>query len=130
MNGLSGALETAIMEVLWTQGPMSGRELHAEIGRQKGVAYTTARTVLDRLSDKGLVKKDRASGMITFSPRISRQDYQSAVAENLAQSVFDASPDLAVSAFAGLFSRMSRKELDRLERLIKEKKSASERRRP
>lgn len=113
------------MEVLWANGPMSGREVHAEIGPQKGVAYTTARTVLDRLSEKGLVKKDRASGIITFSPTISRQDYQSAAAEDLAQSVFDASPDLAVSAFSGLFSKMTRKDLDKLERLIKEKKNES-----
>ena len=111
------------MEVLWTKGPMTGRGLYREISRQKRVAYTTARTVLDRLSEKGLVKKDRASGMITFSPRISRRDYQSAVAGDLARSVFEASPDLAVSAFAGLFPRMTEEDLDKLERLIKEKKN-------
>ena len=111
------------MEILWTEGPMSGRDLHILISRQKEIAYTTARTVLDRLSEKGFLKKDRASGVITFSPRISREDFQSAVADDLAQRVFDASPDLAVSAFAGLFSRMTREELDKLEALIKEKKN-------
>jgi len=111
------------MEILWTEGPMSGRDLHILISRQKEIAYTTARTVLDRLSEKGFLKKDRASSVITFSPRISREDFQSAVADDLAQRVFDASPDLAVSAFAGLFSRMTREELDKLEALIKEKKN-------
>ena len=123
MSVLSGELETAIMEVLWTKGPLSGRDLHGEISRRKGIAYTTARTVLDRLAEKGFVKKDRASGMITFAPRVSRESYRSAMAEDLVERAFEASPDLAVSAFAGHFAKMSGQDLDRLEQLIQEKKN-------
>ncbi len=125
MPVLSGELERAIMEILWAKGPMSGRDLHLEISQRKEIAYTTTRTVLDRLSQKGFVKKDRTSGMITFSPRISRERYRGAVAEDLVQRAFDASPDLAVSAISGLFPRMTKTELDRLEQLIKETKDES-----
>ncbi len=125
MPVLSGELERAIMEILWAKGPMSGRDLHVEISRRKGIAYTTARTVLDRLTEKGFVRKDRTSGMITFSPRISRERYQGDVAEDLVQRAFDAAPDLAVSAISGLFPRMTKTELDKLEQLIKETKDES-----
>ena len=123
MSILSGELESAIMGILWDKGPMKGRDLHAEIRREKGIAYTTALTVLDRLSKKGFVRKNRDSGLITFSPGVSREAYENAVAEDLVHKAFEVSPNLAVSAFAGHFSKMTRQDLDRLEGLIEEKKN-------
>jgi predicted transcriptional regulator len=122
---LAGELESAIMEILWAKGAMKGRDLHAEIRREKEIAYTTALTVLDRLSKKGFIKKDPGSGTITFSPNISREIYKNSVAEDLVRKAFEVSPDLAVSAFAGHISTMAREDLDRLEKLIEEKKNAS-----
>jgi predicted transcriptional regulator len=120
---LSEELERPIMEILWAGGPMKGKDLFEEIRGKRDIAYTTALTVLDRLSKKGLIKKDRKSGTILFTPVISRQAYEIAVTESLVQKAFDVSPDLAVSAFADIFSNMPKGNLDRLERLIKEKKN-------
>jgi len=71
INSLSDELELPLMEILWTRGSMKGRDLYEEIRLTKNIAYTTALTVLARLSKKGVVKKDRRSGVILFSPRIS-----------------------------------------------------------
>lgn len=125
LTALSGELELPIMDILWTKGAMKGRDLYAEIRREKEIAYTTALTVLDRLSKKGFIIKDRKSGTILFAPAISKEAYDSAVTENLIQRAFEVSPDLAVSAFADLYSRMPKKDLDRLERLIEEKKNGA-----
>lgn len=111
------------MEILWTKGSMKGRDLYEEICRKKDIAYTTALTVLDRLSKKGLIKKDRKSGTILFTPVVSRKAYEIAVTGNFVQRAFDVSPDLAVSAFADIFSRMPKEDLDRLEKLIEETKN-------
>jgi predicted transcriptional regulator len=121
---LSEELERPLMEILWTKGSMKGRDLYEEIRRKKGIAYTTALTVLDRLSKKGFVKKDRESETILFIPALSRQSYESAVTRSLVQKAFELSPDLAVSAFAGMFSKMSKGNLEKLEKLLKEKKNA------
>jgi predicted transcriptional regulator len=110
------------MDILWTKGSMKGRDLHAEIRRTRDIAYTTALTVLDRLSKKGFIKKDRESGTILFTPAISRQAYESKVAESFVQKAFEISPDLALSAFADRFSKMPKESLDDLERLLEEKR--------
>ncbi|MGZ4887121.1 MAG: BlaI/MecI/CopY family transcriptional regulator [Candidatus Aminicenantales bacterium] len=120
---LSEELERPLMEILWTKGPLMGRDLYSEIRREKDIAYTTALTVLDRLSKKGFIKKDRDSGRIVFSPKISREDYTGTVTGGLVQRAFEMSPDLAVSAFAELFSRMPRGDIDKFEQLIAEKKN-------
>lgn len=122
---LSGELELPIMEILWMRGPMPGRDLYLEIRRGKDIAYTTALTVLERLSKKGLVEKDRKSGTILFTPAVSRQAYESAVTGSLIQKAFETSPDLAVSAFVEMFSKMPKEDIDRLEKLFEEKKNGA-----
>ncbi len=108
------------MEILWAKGPMRGRDLYKEVCRKKDIAYTTALTVLDRLSKKGLVKKDRESGTILFTPAVSRQAYENSVTGSLIQKAFETSPDLAVSAFAEMFFKMPKKDIDRLEKLLED----------
>jgi predicted transcriptional regulator len=120
---LSEELERPLMEILWTKGSMKGKDLYEQIRRKRDIAYTTALTVLDRLSKKGLIKKDRKSGTILFTPAISRQAYESAVTESFVQKAFDVSPDLAVSAFAEIFSTMPKEDIGRLEKLLEEKKN-------
>ena len=119
---MSEELERPLMEILWTKGSMKGRDLYEEIRRKRDIAYTTALTVLDRLSKKGLIKKDRNSGIILFTPAVSRQAYESAVTESLVQKAFEVSPDLAVSAFADMFSKMPKGNLEKLEKMLEEKK--------
>ena len=123
MGPLSEELERPLMEILWTKGSMKGRDLYEEICRKKDIAYTTALTVLDRLSKKGLIKKDRKSGTILFTPAVSLLAYESAVTESFVRKAFDVSPDLAVSAFADIFSKMPKGNLEKLEKLLEEKKN-------
>jgi predicted transcriptional regulator len=123
MGALSEELELPLMEILWTKGPRKGREIYEEIRLEKKIAYTTALTVLDRLAKKGFIKKDGQSGVILFSPRISREAYTGALTENLVQRAFEISPDLAVSAFADHFSQMPESDRAKLEELLLEKRN-------
>lgn len=123
IRALSGGLELMIMEILWTRGALPGRELHLEVQKQKDIAYTTTLTVLDRLSKKGFIRKAKDVGKIMFSPHISKEAYQVLTTESLMRKAFEMSPDLAISAFADVFSRMAGEDLDRLEKLIQEKKN-------
>ena len=104
---------------------MKGRDLYKEIRRKKDIALTTALTVLDRLSKKDFIKKDRKSGTILFTPAVSREAYETAVTERFVQKAFKISPDLTVSAFADLFSKMPEGNFEKLERLLEEKKNGA-----
>ncbi len=127
MSPLSSELELPLMEVLWTKGSMKGRDLYDEIRATKKIAYTTALTVLDRLSKKGFIRKDRESGTILFTPAVSRDDYQGVVTGALLRRAFEVSPDLAVSAFTDIFSEMRGGEMARLEAMIEKKRHEKER---
>lgn len=51
----AGDLE--VMELLWNQGPMTLAEAHQAIGR--GLGYTTVQTRLNRLAEKGVLRKTK-----------------------------------------------------------------------
>src|SRR6478609_5840063 len=59
-----GDLERVVMEELWTTSDAhpegrTVREVHDAIGVDRGLAYTTLMTVLDRMAKKGLVHRER-----------------------------------------------------------------------
>lgn len=70
-----GELENAVMEVLWSHRvPMSVRDVHDVLIRQRDLAYTTVMTVLDRLSKKGIAQRELEGRAWLYSPAKSRPD--------------------------------------------------------
>lgn len=88
------------MDVLWaSSSPMTGREvLRAIEGRD--LAYATVKTVLDRLTRKGVVRRTAVDGSraLVYLPAIAREAY---IAE-LMREVLDLATDrdAALSHFA------------------------------
>src|SRR5262249_52662048 len=62
-----GPLETQAMEILWSCGECSVRELIRKLDRD--IAYTTVMTTLDRLYKKKLVTRRRLGRANLYSPR-------------------------------------------------------------
>jgi predicted transcriptional regulator len=56
------------MRLLWTQGPLRGKAIHARVNAQRQsttqrkIAYTTVMTTVDHLVDKGLLESIRKVG--------------------------------------------------------------------
>jgi predicted transcriptional regulator len=68
-----GDLERAVMEELWntTDAHPEGRtvrEVHDSIGVDRGLAYTTLMTVLDRMAKKDLVQRERDGRAWRYTP--------------------------------------------------------------
>ncbi|GAA1245244.1 BlaI/MecI/CopY family transcriptional regulator [Oryzihumus leptocrescens] len=73
-----GELERAVMEHLWTRtgngdGPATVREVHDVVGAERDLAYTTLMTVLDRLTRKGVVERERDGRAWRYAPLGSRE---------------------------------------------------------
>jgi predicted transcriptional regulator len=77
-----GDLERAVMEHLWaaTEARPEGltvRDVHDAIGVERGLAYTTLMTVLDRMAKKKLVTRERDGRAWRYLPASSRDDLTS-----------------------------------------------------
>lgn len=96
-----GDLERAVMDVLWDGAiPPAGVTVRdvAEALQDRDLAYTTVMTVLDRLTGKGLVKRERDGRAWRYRPTASREAY---VAQLMLEAL-DLSPsrDAALVRFA------------------------------
>lgn len=74
-----GELERAVMDVLWDHSPPAATGLTvrdvAEALHDRGLAYTTVMTVLDRLAGKGMVRRERTGRAWSYRPAASREAY-------------------------------------------------------
>lgn len=70
-----GELERSVMEVLWDRTePVAVREVVSALDDRE-LAYTTVMTVLDRLTKKGFVRRDRDGRAWRYVPVASREHY-------------------------------------------------------
>lgn len=60
--GRLGKLETAILEVLWTHGPLTVRGILEKSSRKSRPAYSTILTIMGRMRGKGLVAVSGKTG--------------------------------------------------------------------
>jgi len=80
-----GPLESRLLESVWTRGSVTVRELIAD-GDLK-IAYTTVMTTLDRLYKKQLLNRTAEGRAFRYTPRISREELQRAVAGHAIQQL-------------------------------------------
>ena len=64
--------EFDILRVLWKSGRLSVREVHDHVTENNSWAYTTTKTVMDRMVKKELLKRESFHRVFLYTPLISR----------------------------------------------------------
>jgi BlaI family transcriptional regulator, penicillinase repressor len=92
--------ELTILKQLWVKNPKSAREVQDAISGETGWSYSTTRTLLTRMEEKGLVKRGDAHGVAVYTPALSRVQVLGAMARELTRQVLDIKGALPASMFA------------------------------
>jgi predicted transcriptional regulator len=111
--------ELEILNVLWSAGPSTVRDVHEEICRTKAAQYTTVLKTMQIMADKGLVRRDERQRAHVYSAAKPREWTQKQIAGDLLQRAFGGS---ARSLLMGALSarKASKEELDSIRRLLDE----------
>ena len=89
--------ETEVMSVLWRLGEANVRELQDAIDRDERPAYTTVQTIVQRLEEKGAVRRTRKIGnALMFEPAVTRKTAYRRVFDELL-ALFGGSASTAVA---------------------------------
>jgi predicted transcriptional regulator len=118
-----GRLELRLMEILWSRGESSVRDVIQQLDRP--LAYTTVMTTLDRLYKKGLLERHMPERAFFYSARMSREEWERRRAENLVAGFFTESKpggELLLSSFLDAVGEHDAKLLDELEKKIRQKR--------
>ena len=88
------------MTQLWDAGePLTVRQVHERLSRQRDLAYTTVMTVLDRLAKKGVVLQQKADRAYKYAAAQSREEMTASVMLDALTSSDD--QDAALAYFVG-----------------------------
>lgn len=116
-----GDLQLRIMRVLWDSDAATVSEVQRRLGRPP-LAYTTVATMLRKLEERRLVDHTEEGRKFLYRARVTMPEVTRSMTGDLVDRLFDGSLTDAVSHL--LDSRgVSLDELDRLERMIQERKS-------
>jgi len=118
-----GSLEFELMEILWTGGERSVRDLVPKLSRP--LAYTTVMTTLDRLFKKGLLERRKSDRAFVYSPSFSRQEWDRRRAGNLVAGFLSGpnpSRELLLSCLLEAVGEHDASLLDELEKKIRNRR--------
>ena len=117
-----GDIEKPVMDVLWDRDEITGREVYEEVSRGRPLAFTTILTVLDRLLKKGLIRRTKRGRLFVYTAAMSKDDFVRQVSQEVLQGIMDISASSAASSFVDILYKTSPGEIERLSRLIEERK--------
>jgi len=118
-----GSLEFELMEILWSRGESSVRDVVPKLSRP--LAYTTIMTTLDRLFKKGLLDRHKSDRAFVYLPHLSRQQWERTRAENLVAGFLSGphpSRDLLLSCLLDAVGEHDATLLDDLEKKIRSRR--------
>lgn len=117
--------ELAILQVLWTQGPRTVRQVHDALSDVRETGYTTTLKLMQIMAEKGLVSRDESSRTHVYTAVSTREATQSHLVEDLMQRAFGGSA--AALVMQALSSQpTSADELREIEQLIEAFKAEQE----
>lgn len=115
-----GDLQLRIMRVLWSFGPASVAEVQKRLGGDP-LAYTTVATMLRKMEDRGLIGHQQRRRRFIYQTQVTAEEVTRSMTADLVDRLFEGSLADAVSHLLET-REVSHQELDRLERMIQERK--------
>jgi BlaI family transcriptional regulator, penicillinase repressor len=111
--------ELEILQVLWTRGPSTVREVHEILSEKREMGYTNVLKLMQIMTEKGLVRRNETQRAHVYEVCQPAEKTKRNLAADVMERVFDNSAsELMLHALAG--RRASKEEIAELRRLINE----------
>lgn len=111
LNSILGELEFEIMKIIWNMEKASVREVLLRLKKKRKIAYTTIMTVMSRLYDKGILKRElNDSGAYIYVPKHQdEKEFLAYSSQKAVQNIINEYGELAVSQFVDVIESSSSK---------------------
>lgn len=117
--------EWAVIKAVWQHQPVTAPAVQEALHAQTGWAYSTVKTIMDRMVDKGLLVTERIRNLILYRAAVTQAQARRGEIMRAVQRAFDGA---LAPMMQFLLERgdLSRDELDEMERLIRQKRKQAE----
>ncbi len=117
--------ELEILQVLWSQGPGTVRQVLDTLNRRRKRAYTSIMTLLNVMVDKGLLRREPQGRAFVYVPRVPQRSMLRRMVGDLLDRAFDGSAHQLV-AHALDSTHPSQEELEQIQRIVDAYRSRQE----
>jgi len=117
-----GDAEYAVMEVLWNEAPLTATEVAERAPRDRGWSIRTVKTMLSRLTAKGVLAYEEDGRRYLYRPVVAREDYVAQESGRLLDRMFGGRLTPLVAHLAQR-DRLSDRDIEEIEALLKALKS-------
>lgn len=114
--------ELAVLKVFWKAGALSAREAHELLTERLGWAYTTTRTMLDRMVKKRLLTRRDAHGILVYRARAKKVATLAGLVREFTERVLELDTVPVAALFAGA-KVLDEDELRELEALLEDEET-------
>ncbi len=109
--------ELAILQVLWSKGPCTVRQVMDHLAETRPTGYTTVLKFMQIMADKGLLLRDERQRSHVYHPAQPPERVRGALVDDLATRAFGASAhQLVMHALSN--KKVSHEELDEIRQLL------------
>ncbi|MEN1761054.1 BlaI/MecI/CopY family transcriptional regulator [Anoxynatronum sibiricum] len=118
-NSTLGRSEWYIMEKLWEIAPRTYVQLCHELKENPGWSRSTVQTMLERMTEKGVLRYEVVGRAKHYYPNIARDDVAMAETRSLLERAFEGSASLMMSTLVRK-KQLTKKEIDELHAILEE----------
>ena len=83
--------ELEILNILWSKGPSTVKDVHEQLTATKNVGYTTTLKIMQIMLDKQLVTRDASSKIHIYQSAVDKTQAQGQMVQRLIETVFNGS---------------------------------------
>lgn len=118
-----GRLEAEIMRYLWDKTSISVREVYEHLSQTRKIAYTTVMTVMNRLWEKGILKRRQKGNAFLYSPHESKESFLERLHQKVISSLSREMTPASAAFFLDSLKQDNPEILAELEKMISERKN-------
>lgn len=100
-NNAPTASELAILQFLWTNGPLSVKAVHEALDREKPVVYTTVLKTMQIMMERGMLDRTSEGRKHIYHPIIAQTDTQDKLLDSFLNKAFGGSAQKLVMRALG-----------------------------
>lgn len=117
-----GDLEARVMRVVWEIGaPATARAVHERVIVEHEVVLLTVVTVLNKLVDKGLLRREKREGLLHYEACLGEVEFRARVSRRVMEGILSLGPEALAASFVDVLAERDPEQLGALQRLIEER---------
>lgn len=116
-NQIPTDFELMLLRQLWSNSPLSAREIHDASVEETNWSYSATRATLDRMVAKGFLKTKLVHGVKTFQPKQAKLETMARLISRFSKTILHTDGPLPVAAFSQS-KLLNKQEITDLEELL------------